>query len=40
MHRPFLLSWPLTFVTDLQNIKKKSQQPFSEPTRQDKQVEL
>ena len=21
MHRPFLLSWPLTFDTDLQNIR-------------------
>ena len=40
MHRPFLLSWPLTFDTDLQNIRKNSQQPFSEPTCQDKHFEI
>ena len=40
MHRPFKLSWPLTFDIDLQNIRKNSQQAFSEPTRQDKHFEI
>ena len=40
MQRPFLLSWPLTFDTDLQNIRKNSPEPFSEPTRQDKHFEI
>ena len=33
MHRPFLLSWTLTLT--LKTFGKISQQPFSEPTRQD-----
>ena len=34
------ISIELTFDTDLQNIRKNSQQPFLEPTRQDKHIEI
>ena len=34
------ISIELTFDTDLQNIRKKLQQPFSESTRQDKHFEI